>query len=274
VVIGGGPTGVEIAGALAELAHTIAGRDFRNLSSTRPRILLLQGSDRVLPTFAPSLSTQARKTLERKGVEVRTNQLAQAIDAFGVQIDGEKILTTQVIWAAGVKPAAIGKTLGMPLDQEGRVIVGSDLSLPGYPETFVIGDQVHFETPSGPLPGLAPVAMQQGVHAAKNILQDLDHKPRKPFRYLDKGAMAVIGRNFAVSDFHGLRTGGWFAWLMWLFVHILYLVGHRNRLIVLINWAWSYLTFKRGMRLITNSSWKEVEPAPADSTLDLQKRNS
>lgn len=263
VVIGGGPTGVEMAGALAELAHAIAASDFRNIGPSIPRVILLQGGDRVLPMFAPGLSAKARAALERKGVEVRVDRLAREIGPEGVRLDDGLIPTANVIWAAGVKPAAIGKALGTPLDREGRVVVGPDLSLPGHPSVFVIGDQARFDAPSGPLPGLAPVAMQQGVHAAGNILRDLGGKGRKPFKYLDKGTMAVIGRNVAVTDFHGLRVAGWFAWLMWLFVHIMYLVGHRNRLIVLINWAWSYLTFKRGARLITSKGWKEEEAAPA-----------
>jgi NADH dehydrogenase len=201
--------------------------------------------------------------LERKGVEVRLDRIAREITTEGVRLDDGLIGAANVIWAAGVKPAAIGKALGTPLDKEGRVVIGPDLSLPGHPEVFVIGDQAHFDGPHGPLPGLAPVAMQQGVHAAENILRELAKKPRKPFRYIDKGTMAVIGRNFAVTDFHGLRIGGWFAWLMWLFVHIMYLVGHRNRLVVGINWAWSYLTFSRGARLITSKGWKESDAAPS-----------
>jgi NADH dehydrogenase len=263
IVIGGGPTGVEMAGALAELAHAIAASDFRNIPKSAPRVILLQGNDRVLPMFAHSLSAKAKAALERKGVEVRLDRIAREITTEGVRLDDGLIGAANVIWAAGVKPAAIGKALGTPLDKEGRVVIGPDLSLPGHPEVFVIGDQAHFDGPNGPLPGLAPVAMQQGVHAAENILRELAKKPRKPFRYIDKGTMAVIGRNFAVTDFHGLRIGGWFAWLMWLFVHIMYLVGHRNRLVVGINWAWSYLTFSRGARLITSKGWKESDAAPS-----------
>ena len=263
VVIGGGPTGVEMAGALAELAHAIAGSDFRNIDPKMPRVILVQGGDRVLPQFAPVLSAKAKAALEKKGVEVRLDRLAKDISAAGVRLDDGLIPAGNVIWAAGVKPAAIGKALGAPLDREGRVIVGEDLAIPGHPEVFVIGDQAHFASPQGALPGLAPVAMQQGVHLAANILREIAGKPRKPFKYLDKGSMAVIGRNFAVTDFHGIRIGGYLAWLMWLVVHILYLVGHRNRVIVLINWAWSYLTFKRGARLITSKGWRENEPVTA-----------
>lgn len=270
IVIGGGPTGVEMAGALAELAHAIAASDFRNLRTSTPRVILVQGGPRLLPMFAPKLSVRARRALEKKGVEVRVDKHAKDITAEGVWLDDSLLPAATVIWAAGVKPAAIGKALGTALDREGRVVVGPDLSLPGHPEVFVIGDQAHFDAPSGPLPGLAPVAMQQGVHAARNLLCDLDQKPRKPFKYLDKGSMAVIGRNFAVTEFHGLRIGGWFAWLMWLCVHIMYLVGHRNRLIVGINWAWSYLTFGRGARLITSKGWKENAESTAPASADVK----
>jgi NADH dehydrogenase len=263
VVIGGGPTGVEMAGALAELAHAIVASDFRNLKPESLRVILLQGGDRVLPQFAPALSIKAKAALEKKGVEVRLDKLAKEITPVGVRLDEGLIPSANIIWAAGVKPAALNKSLGLPLDREGRVIVEPDLSLPGHPEAFAIGDQAHFNAPEGPLPGLAPVAMQQGKHAARIILEDFEGRPRRPFKYLDKGTMAVIGRNYAVTDFHGLRIGGYLAWLTWLFVHILYLVGFRNRVAVVFNWAWSYLTFKRGARLITNKGWRENENAPA-----------
>ena len=263
VVIGGGPTGVEMAGALSELAHAIVASDFRNLKRELLRVILLQGGDRVLPQFAPALSVKAKAALEKKGVEVRLDKLAKEITAAGVRLDDGLVPTANVIWAAGVKPAPLNKSLGLPMDREGRVIVAPDLSLPGHPEVFAIGDQAHFDTPHGPLPGLAPVAMQQGVHAAHLILDEIAGRPRRPFKYLDKGTMAVIGRNYAGTDFHGLRIGGYLAWLMWLFVHILYLVGFRNRIAVVFNWAWSYLTFKRGARLITGRVWRENENAPA-----------
>ena len=263
VVIGGGPTGVELAGALAELAHAIVASDFRHLNPGMLKVILLQGGDRVLPQFAPVLSAKAKAALEKKGVEVRLDRLAREITSAGVRLDDGLIPAANIIWAAGVKPAPLNKTLDVPLDREGRVIVGPDLSLPGHPEAFALGDQARFDTPEGPLPGLAPVAMQQGVHAARLILDDIAGRPRRPFKYFDKGTMAVIGRNYAVTDFHGLRIGGYLAWLMWLFVHILYLVGFRNRVAVVFSWAWSYLTFKRGARLITGRGWRENEGAPA-----------
>jgi NADH:ubiquinone reductase (H+-translocating) len=260
VVIGGGPTGVELAGAVAELASSILSKEFRNIKSHAMRVILVQGDPRLLPQFDPDLSEEAKNALERIGVEIRLDKVARDITPLGVKLDDEFIETRNVVWAAGVKPSPLNKMLGAPMDKQGRVIVGPDLSLPGHPEVFVVGDQAHYDTPAGPLPGLAPVAMQQGIAAAANIMRDLAQKPRKPFRYLDKGTMAVIGRSFAVTEIGKLKFAGLFAWLTWLFVHIMYLVGHRNRVIVLINWAWSYFTFKRGARLITLHSWKESVP--------------
>ncbi|HKP98466.1 MAG TPA: NAD(P)/FAD-dependent oxidoreductase [Fibrobacteria bacterium] len=257
VVIGGGPTGVEMAGAVAELAASIVSREFRNIKPGMMRVILLQGDDRLLPSFHPGLSEKSRLALERKGVEVKLGRLAKEITPQGVRLEREFIETGNVLWAAGVKPSPLNRLLGVPLDKQGRVTVSPDLSLPGRPEVFVVGDQAHFDTPKGPLPGLAAVATQQGPAAAANILRDLAGRPRKPFRYVDKGTMAVIGRNFAVTDILNVRFSGYFAWLTWLFVHIMLLVGHRNRVIVLINWAWSYVTFKRGARLITLPGWKE-----------------
>jgi NADH:ubiquinone reductase (H+-translocating) len=263
VVIGGGPTGVELAGALMELAAPIVSKEFRNIHPHSVRVILLQGDDRLLPQFAPETSEKAKQALERKGVEVKLDRIARDITPQGVRLDSEFIETANVLWAAGVKPSPLNKLLGVPLDKQGRIIVEQDLSISGHREVFVIGDQAHFETPKGPLPGLAPVAMQQGVCAADNIIRDNAGKPRKPFRYLDKGTMAVIGRSFAVTEIGKLKFAGFFAWLTWLFVHIMYLAGYRNRVMVLINWAWSYITFKRGARLITMHSWKETAPDPA-----------
>ncbi len=259
IVIGGGPTGVELAGALAELAHSIVSTEFDNIESARIRVVLVQGDARLLLAFSPALSEKAKLALEKKGVEVLMGRHATEITALGVRLGDEFIESATVLWAAGVKPSPLNGMLGVPLDRQGRVLVAEDLSVPGHPEAFVIGDQAHFETPKGPLPGLAPVAMQQGLAVGTNILRDLDKKSRKPFRYLDKGIMAVIGRSFAVTEFHGLELSGFPAWAMWLFVHIMYLVGHRNRIIVLINWAWSYLTFQRGARLITLASWRDAD---------------
>lgn len=262
VIIGGGPTGVELAGAVAELAMSIVSKEFRNIKPHQTRVILVDGGDRLIPSFAARLSGNAKTVLEKKGVEVILNQHAEEITAEGVRIGGKFIETTTVMWAAGVKPSPLNKALGVPLDKSGRVIVNPDLSLPGYPYAFVIGDQAHFDSPEGPLPGLAPVAMQQGVAAAASILRDLAGKPRKPFRYLNKGTMAVIGRANAVVESPLLgKLSGFPAWLIWIFVHIMYLVGHRNRVMVLLNWAWSYFTFKRGARLITQAVWKQSATA-------------
>jgi NADH dehydrogenase len=260
VIIGGGPTGVELAGAVAELSHAIISREFRNIDYKNTRVILVQGDPRLIPAFAPSLSAEAKRALEKKGVEVRLDSIAREITPQGVRLDSEFIETATVLWAAGVNPSPLNKVLGVPLDRQGRIIVGPDLSIPGYPNAFVIGDQARFDTPKGPLPGLAPVAMQQGDSAAANILRDLDDAPRKPFRYLDKGIMAVIGRSDAVTQFWKFKVTGYLAWVTWLFVHIMYLVGFRNRILVLFNWAWSYFTFKRGARLITLHSWTESDP--------------
>ena len=260
VIIGGGPTGVELAGAAAELAHFTVAREFRNIILNQTRIILVQGADRLLPTFHPALSRKAHEALEKKGVRVILDRRAEEITPRGVRVGSEFFETATVLWAAGVKPSPLNARLGLPLDKEGRVPVNADLSVPGHPEVFVLGDQAHFEAPGGPLPGLAPVAMQQGDAAARNILNDLEGSPRKPFRYRDKGTMAVIGRGNAVSQIGFLRLTGMPAWLIWIFVHILYLVGHRNRIMVLLNWAWSYITFRGGARLITGRTWKENAP--------------
>ncbi len=257
VIIGGGPTGVEMAGAVAELAASIVTREFRNIQPNETRIVLVQSQDRVLPAFAPSLSAKARQALQAKGVEILLGKRAEEISARGVRLDNGWIESETVIWAAGVKPSPLNTSLGVPLDKEGRVVVNPDLSVPGHANFFVLGDQARFDTPQGPLPGLAPVAMQQGKTAARNILRDLAGKPRKRFQYVDKGSMAVIGRAYAVIQWPFLRLSGFLAWLLWIFVHIMYLAGHRNRIIVLLDWAWNYATFKRGVRIITHRYWKE-----------------
>jgi NADH dehydrogenase len=257
VIIGGGPTGVELAGAVAELARSMVRSDFRNIAERPIRVILIQGGDRILPAFDPVLSRRAQQALVEKGVTVLLNHRAEAVTAEGVRASGQFIPAGTMIWAAGVKPSPLNPTLGVSLDREGRVPVGPDLSLPGHPEVFVIGDQARCDCPGGPLPGLAPVAMQQGRATAANILRDMAGRPRKPFRYVDKGVMAVIGRAYAVVQFHGLKFSGLFAWLTWIFVHIAYLIGHRNKLVVLVNWAWSYATFRPGSSLITARAWKD-----------------
>jgi NADH dehydrogenase len=261
VIIGGGPTGVELAGAIAEISrHTLA-RDFRHINPSEARVILLEGDSRLLAAFPPDLSDSARKQLTDLGVEVRTNTRATDLTEAGVQIGNEFIPCRVKIWAAGNNASFVGKTLGVPADRAGRVIVNEDLTVPGHPEVQVIGDLANFtHQTGGPLPGISPVAMQQGRHAARNVLAMIKGHRAKRFRYWDKGTMATIGRNKAVADLRFLHLSGRLAWLAWLFVHIVFLVGFRNRLLVLFQWAWAYLTFDKGARLITRNFQSEQRP--------------
>jgi NADH dehydrogenase len=252
VVIGGGPTGVEMAGALAEISRKTITRDFRVIDPTQARILLLEGGPRVLPTFPPSLSAKAEAQLRRLGVEVRASALVTNVSSDAVWVGGEQIRSRAVVWAAGVAASPLARSLGVALDRAGRVPVEPDLSLPGHPEVFVIGDLAAFVHQTGqPLPGLAPVAIQQGRTAADNVWRRLTGRPSRTFRYVDKGNIATIGRAAAVAMIRGLRLSGLVAWLAWLLVHIFFLIGFRNRFVVLFQWAWAYLTHQRGARLIT-----------------------
>jgi len=253
VVIGGGPTGVELAGAIAELATYVLSRDFRSIRPDATRVVLVEGSPRILPSFDESLSERARQSLEAMGVEVRTDTRVTGIDATGVSAGGSRLEASTVLWAAGVRAVKLGASLGVPLDRQGRVVVGSDTSVPGYPEVFCIGDAACF-TPEGdtePLPGVSPVAMQQGRFVARQIVRSLEGAPRERFRYVDRGIMATIGRSRAVARIGKLKLWGFPAWLAWLLLHIVYLTDFRSRLVVLFNWAWSYFTYQRGSRLIT-----------------------
>jgi NADH dehydrogenase len=260
VVVGGGPTGVELAGALAELAHTTLKHDFRNIDTTEARIFLLEGMDRVLPPYPPELSAEAEKSLTHLGVTVQTRTLVTNIDDNVVTMKQgdrtEQIQSRTILWAAGVKASAMGKVLsertGAELDRVGRVIVESDLSVPGHPNIFVVGDLAHFAHQGDkPLPGVAPVAMQQGNYIAKLIKQRLAGQAVSAFKYSDGGSLAVIGRNAAVANLGKLKFAGLPAWLIWIFVHIYYLIEFDNKLIVMTQWAWSYFTKNRGARLIT-----------------------
>jgi NADH dehydrogenase len=256
VVVGGGPTGVELAGALAEISRQTIARDFRVIDPTGARIVLIEGGARVLTAFPESLSERARRALERIGVEVRTGAIVTRVTADAVWLGSEQIRARTVLWAAGVAATPLARTLGVPLDRAGRVSVEADLSLPGHPEVFVIGDMSVFRDPSGtPLPGLAPVAIQQGRRAADNVLRRLGGRPTLAFRYRDRGIMATIGRAAAVAVVGGVQLSGLIAWLAWLFVHIMFLIGFRNRLLVLFEWAWAYVSWQRGARLITRS-WR------------------
>ncbi|MBV9339488.1 MAG: NAD(P)/FAD-dependent oxidoreductase [Acidobacteria bacterium] len=256
VIVGAGPTGVELAGTLAEIAHRVLRHEFVSIDPRRARIVLLEGGPRILPSYAPDLSRSAVRQLHRLGVEVRESAMVTAVEPGAVWIDKESIPAAVILWAAGVSASPLGKELGAPIDRAGRVLVKPDLSLPGHPEVFVIGDLAAVKDEKGNLlPGVAPVAMQQGRAVAKNIAAALHNQPRPDFHYVDKGSLATIGRAAAVAQFRKLHVSGYIAWLSWLFVHIFFLIGFRNRLIVLIQWAWSYITYERGARLITGDTW-------------------
>ena len=251
VLVGGGPTGVELAGTLAEIARQTRG-EFRNIDTHATRIVVVEAGPTVLPSFAPKLRDAARRSLERLRVEVRENTTVTGVDAHGVMLGSERLDAGTVLWTAGVAASAVTATLGVPRDRAGRVIVERDLSVPGHPEAFVIGDASAFTDAAGhPLPGVAQVAMQGGVHAARTILQRLEGKPSQAFVYDDRGSMAIIGRGSAVADIRGIRFSGLLAWLAWLFLHIFELIGFRNRLVVMIEWAAAYVTLQRSVRLIT-----------------------
>jgi NADH dehydrogenase len=254
VVVGGGPTGVELSGAFPEIARKALYPDFRNIDTRKTRVLLLEGGPRILPSFPEELSEKARRSLEEIGVEVRTNSIVTRVEPDAVYVGDERISACSVFWAAGNAASPLGAKLGVPLDRAGRVEVNPDLSIPGHPEVFVIGDLALVLRDDGrPVPGVSPAAMQEGRLAARNVRRLIGRLPTQPFRYRNKGDLAVIGRSRAIADFGFARISGRIAWLLWLFVHIMYLVGFRNRISVFIQWGYSYLTFQRGVRLITHS---------------------
>jgi NADH:quinone reductase (non-electrogenic) len=251
VLVGGGPTGVELAGTLAEIARQTRA-EFRNVDTHTTRIVLIEAGPTILPTFAPALRDAARRSLSRLHVEVRENTRVTGVDAGGVMLGTERLEAGTVLWTAGVAASPMTMTLGVPLDRAGRVIVERDLSVPGHPEAFVIGDAAAFLDAEGhQLPGVAQVAMQGGSHAAQTIVRRIRGKPAQPFVYHDRGSMAIIGRGSAIADIRGLRFSGVIAWLAWLFLHIFELIGFRNRLVVMIEWATAYFTRQRSVRLIT-----------------------
>jgi NADH dehydrogenase len=252
VIVGAGPTGVELAGAMAEIAQKVMPREFRAVDTKATRVLLLEGADRVLPGYPDDLSRKAQRQLEKLGVEVRTSAFVTRIDAGAVQVGDERIAACNVFWAAGVAASTLGASLGVPLDRAGRVLVEPDLTIPGHREVFVIGDLAHAPLDGGMVPGVAQGAMQGGRFVARMIERDLRGRDRDIFRYRDKGSLATIGRAAAVADFGSLRISGFLAWAVWVFIHILYLIGFRNRAIVMMQWAWAYLTYQRGIRLITD----------------------
>ena len=252
VIIGAGPTGVEMAGALAEISRYAMADEFRGIDPRRARVILVEGLDRVLPPYPALLSMQARKQLEQLGVEVRTGARVSEIDAGGVTIGTEHIAARTVVWAAGVQASPLARSLGVPLDRAGRVHVRPDLTIPDRDDVYVIGDLAAFEQDGKLVPGVSPAAMQEGEHAAANIARAVRGEARQPFRYWDKGSFATVGRGAAVGEMLGkLRLSGFVAWVAWLAIHIFFLIGFRNRLFVVLHWAYSYLTYRRGARLIT-----------------------
>jgi len=257
VVVGGGPTGVELAGTLAEISRHALAHEFRSIDPSRTHILLVEGGPRVLPAYPEDLSRSAQEQLEHLGVEVRTSTTVTQIEPGAVDVGTTRLPATVVLWAAGVAASPLGKKLGAEVDRAGRVVVRPDLSVPGHPEVFVIGDLASLKDEHGKLlPGVAPVAIQEGRFVAKLIRQEIASRPRtSAFHYWDKGSLATIGRAAAVADFGRIHISGFLAWLSWLFVHILFLIGFRNRLLVFIQWAWSYVTYERGARLITGSTY-------------------
>ena len=264
VVVGGGPTGVELAGALAEIRRFALRRDFRRIDPRDANVMLLEGGPRLLASYPPSLSQRAKESLRGLGVDVRTETLVTALEPGFVVAAGWRIPSDTVIWAAGNQASPLLATLGVPLDGQGRVIVAPDCSVPKYANVFVLGDAASFSHQTGfaSLPGTCPVAIQMGKYAGAQILADVNGRPRTPFHYRDKGQLAVIGRGRAVADVGRIHASGFVAWFLWIFIHILFLIGFRNRAVVLFEWAWSYITFQRGARLITGN-WNPAPKVPS-----------
>jgi NADH:ubiquinone reductase (H+-translocating) len=257
VVIGAGPTGVELAGALSEIARKTMVRDFRNIHPEHAKIILIEGKERVLPVYPADLSEKARKQLEELGVDVILNALVTDVTDRDVKIGDRVIPTHTVLWGAGVQASPLARSLGAPLDRAGRVLVEPDLTIPGHKDVFVIGDLAAAEQHDGSfVPGVAPAAIQAGQHTALNLQRAVEGQPLRPFKYRDKGSLATIGRAAAVADFGRIRFGGFMAWMAWLVIHIFFLIGFRNRFLVITQWAWAYLTYQRGARLITGKADK------------------
>ena len=275
VIVGGGPTGVELAGAIGEMTRFTLARDFHHIDAKLARIMLIHSGPRILPTFVTELSSRATRDLEKLGVQVWTSSRVTEVDAEGVKVGTERIRAATVLWAAGIEASPLGRepatgkpacwrkragpwpASGLEVDRQGRIIVEPDLSLKGYPNVFVAGDLAHFAHQTGsPLLAMAPVALQQGRFVAQTILNELRGKPRESFCFRDRGQMATIGRSKAIIQMGKFRLAGWFAWVAWLFLHIFYLTGVRNRLFVVLHWGWSYCSFRRGARLIVNKEWR------------------
>jgi NADH dehydrogenase len=262
VIVGGGPTGVELAGAVAEIAGHVMVQDFRAIDPREARIVLVEGGPRLLPEYPKDLSGKAEAALKKMGVEVLKNLKVNLIDQDGAFIGDHQIKTQTVLWAAGVRASSLGQSLGVPLDQTGRVRVQPDLSIPLHPEVYVIGDLATLsDRAAQPVPGVAPAAVQEGRHAAKNILRACEGKPSEPFRYFDKGSLATIGRASAVAHFGPIKLSGFIAWVTWLGVHIFFLIGFRNRLSVIVDWAWAYFADRREARLVIGNIDGYLHPA-------------
>ena len=258
VIVGGGPTGVELAGAIGEMSRYTLAKDFRSINAKSARVILVEAGPRILPMFSEPQAERAMRDLESLGVQVWVSCAVTNIDRDGVQIGKDGVQAGTVLWAAGVKASSLGRKTGVETDAQGRVIVAPDLSVPSHSEIFVAGDQARHTHQTGkPLPGTAPVAMQQGRYIAQTILGELKGEAREPFRFVDKGQMATIGRSKAILEMGSLRMAGFPAWLAWLAVHIYYLTGFEHRILVVLQWAWSYLTFGRGARLIVGKDWRE-----------------
>lgn len=271
IVVGGGPTGVELAGAIGEMSRYTLARDFRSIDPTLARVILIEGGPRILPMFSTKLSNRATRDLEGLGVQVWTSSPVSNVEPHGVEVGDERVCSGTVLWAAGVQASSLGAKLHFEIDRTGRVLVEPDLSVKGHPNIFVAGDQAHVAVESGTLPGVAPVAMQQGRFLAANILRELAGSERRQFKYKDKGKMATIGRSRAIVHTGRFQFGGFFAWIVWLVVHIYYLTGFRRRFFVVISWAWSYLTFRRGARLIVEKEWmlqRQRQEEPDDSNAE------
>jgi NADH dehydrogenase len=252
VIVGGGPTGVELSGAIPFIAKKALHSEFRRIDTRRTRVILVEAGPRILPSFPAELAEHAARDLADLGVEVRVNSMVTGVDPEGVTVGTEKIRARTAFWAAGNKASPLGKFLGAPLDNAGRVKVNEDLSVPGHPEIFAIGDLATLVSDGRTVPWVCPAANQEGAFAAKSIIRDTRHQPRKKFHYFNKGDLATIGRSRAIADFGRVKFTGRLAWYLWLFVHIMYLVGFRNRIVVFIEWAYSYFTYQAGVRLITD----------------------
>ncbi len=263
VIVGGGPTGVELAGSVSEIARHALAKDFRRIDPTQAHVLLMEGGGRVLDAYPEDLSASAERQLEALGVRVHTGRRVTGIDPRGVDVGDDRFEARTVLWAAGVAASPLARTLGAPLDRAGRVLVDPDLTVPGHDRVYVIGDLAHVEQDGSPVPGVAPAALQMADAAASNVLATVSGKPRQPFRYWDKGSLATIGRASGVADLGRLKFSGLPAWLAWLFIHLFFLIGFRNRFAVLFSWAWSYFTYDRGARLITGEPGRQsLKPRP------------